>query len=116
MPEVTASAVLRSAGSEDADAVADVLIGSRRAFLPFAPSPHSDSEVWSWVRGSLVPGGRVVVCEREGRIVAVLSTSEERHGYTPIEFTDGQGNEEKCPDVLFELVELRAEVRPLESA
>ena len=27
----------------------------------------------------------------------------ERHGYKAIEFTDGQGNEEKCPDVLYEL-------------
>ena len=27
----------------------------------------------------------------------------ERHGYKTIEFTDGQGNEEKCPDVLYEL-------------
>ena len=27
----------------------------------------------------------------------------ERHGFIPIEFTDGQGNEEHCPDVLYEL-------------
>ncbi len=27
----------------------------------------------------------------------------ERHGYKTIEFTDGQGNEENCPDVLYEL-------------
>ncbi|RQP21430.1 N-acetyltransferase [Albitalea terrae] len=26
----------------------------------------------------------------------------ERHGFEPIEFTDGQGNEERCPDVLYE--------------
>lgn len=27
----------------------------------------------------------------------------ERHGYKAIELTDGQGNEERCPDVLYEL-------------
>ncbi|TJZ65381.1 GNAT family N-acetyltransferase [Chitiniphilus eburneus] len=26
----------------------------------------------------------------------------ERHGYQPIRFSDGQDNEEKCPDVLYE--------------
>lgn len=27
----------------------------------------------------------------------------ERHGYIAVEFTDGQTNEERCPDVLYEL-------------
>jgi GNAT superfamily N-acetyltransferase len=27
----------------------------------------------------------------------------ERHGFTAIEFTDGRGNEERCPDVLYEM-------------
>lgn len=27
----------------------------------------------------------------------------ERHGFAPIEFTSGQANEERCPDVLYEL-------------
>lgn len=27
----------------------------------------------------------------------------ERHGFKPIEFTDGHANEERCPDVLYEL-------------
>ena len=27
----------------------------------------------------------------------------ERHGFQAIEFTDGEDNEEKCPDVLYEL-------------
>jgi GNAT superfamily N-acetyltransferase len=33
----------------------------------------------------------------------------ERHGFVPIEFTDGQTNEERCPDVLYELQAIRAE-------
>ncbi|MDG9666699.1 GNAT family N-acetyltransferase [Hahella sp. CR1] len=27
----------------------------------------------------------------------------ERHGFVPVRFTDGSGNEERCPDVLYEL-------------
>ena len=27
----------------------------------------------------------------------------ERHGFRPTDFSDGQGNEERCPDVLYEL-------------
>jgi GNAT superfamily N-acetyltransferase len=27
----------------------------------------------------------------------------ERHGFLAIEFTEGEDNEEKCPDVLYEL-------------
>jgi GNAT superfamily N-acetyltransferase len=27
----------------------------------------------------------------------------ERHGFRAVEFSDGSGNEERCPDVLFEL-------------
>ena len=33
----------------------------------------------------------------------------ERHGFVPLEFTDGQANEEHCPDVLYELQAIRAE-------
>jgi ribosomal protein S18 acetylase RimI-like enzyme len=147
--------MLRHARLEDAGAVATVLLESRRAFLSFAPSPHSEDDIRQWVRDVLLPGGRVVVWEEHGHIVGVLATSEdegsawidqlyllpgflrqgigsklltyahgilrrpirlyifqqndrakrfyERHGYKPIEFTNGQGNEEKCPDVLYEL-------------
>jgi GNAT superfamily N-acetyltransferase len=33
----------------------------------------------------------------------------ERHGFRAIEFTDGRGNEEQCPDVLYELCAQRTE-------
>ena len=28
----------------------------------------------------------------------------ERHGFRPVSFTDGRGNEERCPDVLYEWI------------
>ena len=138
-----------------------MLIESRRTFLPFAPSAHTEDEVRGWARNVLIPSGSVVVCEEDGTVVGVLSTSAdaeaswidqlyvlpghtsqgiggrllqlahdalerpirlytfqensgarrfyERHGYRAIKFTDGQGNEEKCPDVLFELAAPQAE-------
>ena len=138
---------------EDAEAVATVLIESRRAFLPFAPSVHPEQDVRQWVRNSLLHTHMVALWEEEGTVVAVLATCEEptvswinqlyvlpgwnrkgigtkllqhahgklpcpihlytfqentgarrcydRNGYKAVQFTDGQGNEEKCPDVLY---------------
>lgn len=148
---------LRPAVPGDASAVADVLIASRRAFLPFAPSAHSDADMQAWVKHTLLPTGRVHVATVADRVVAVLASAQdqeagcswidqlyvlpghtgqqlgaqllahahtelplpirlytfqanagarrfyERHGYVAIAFTDGADNEEKCPDVLYEL-------------
>ena len=157
--------MLRSARSDDADAVATVLVQSRLAFLPFAPSAHPEHELRSWVRDHLLPTGRVVVWEEDGHVVGVLATSEahqnswidqlyvlpgwtgkgigsqllkhahrqlsppihlytfqansgarrfyERHDYKAVELTDGQGNEEKCPDVLYARRQVPAQVLPL---
>jgi GNAT superfamily N-acetyltransferase len=145
---------LRTATLGDAAEVADVLISSRRAFLPFAPGPHSPADVAAWVTHTLIPKGAVTVAEVDGRLAGVMATSHDggaswidqlyirpgflsrgiggrllesahaalprpirlytfqanesarrffaRHGYVPIEFTDGHGNEEQCPDVLYE--------------
>ncbi len=70
------NARLRPAVPADAAAVADVLVESRRVFLPFAPSVHAPAEVRAWVAGQLVPTGRVHVAEVEGQVVAVLATSD----------------------------------------
>lgn len=153
--EVDISGVnLRPATAADAARVADILIGTRAAFMPYAPSAHPQPEVRRWVAARLVPSGGVVVAERGGRVVGVMAVEHgasgswirqmavepplvgqgigsvllahalrtlahpirlytfqantgarrfyERHGFVAIEFTDGQGNEERCPDVLYE--------------
>ena len=146
--------MLRPACLEDAAAVADVLIESRKVFLPFAPMTHEPDEVRGWVAQHLIPSGGVTVATLEGVVVAVLAISEdeadfwinqlyvlpgfenqglgttllrhahaitrkpvhlytfqqnagarrfyERHGYSAIAVSDGQNNEEGCPDVLYE--------------
>jgi GNAT superfamily N-acetyltransferase len=153
--ELKRDLVLRPATSDDALAVAEVLILSRAEYLPFAPSAHASDDVRSWVANQLVPTGAVTVAEHQGKVVGVLAISRldgvswidqmyvrpgwvgrgvgtkllehahrqlprpirlytfqanagarrfyERHGYGAIELTDGQVNEERCPDVLYEL-------------
>jgi ribosomal protein S18 acetylase RimI-like enzyme len=145
---------LRSANAADAPRVADLLIDTRRAFMPYAPSAHSEPDVRDWVASHLFPTGGVVVAEVDGHVVgAMASTTEdgaswitqmaveprmvgrgvgsallahatailarpirlytfqqnvgarrlyERHGFQAIEFTGGESNEERCPDVLYE--------------
>ena len=150
LPAVT----FRAATLEDADDIADVLIASRRAFLPYAPSPHADDDVHEYVRGFLIPQAQVTVPVVDGRIVGLMALTRghgvgwveqlylhpdavgqgigsqlieqakatlgppvrlwtfqqnigarrfyQRHGFHVVTFTDGAGNEEQCPDVLFE--------------
>jgi len=147
--------MLRAAILEDKDAVAHVLMESRRTFLPYAPSPHTAAETLDWVAQRLIPDGRVTVTVKAGELVAIIAVSEdesnawidqlyvlpgyenqglgssllrfaheslkrpvrlftfqqntgsrrfyERHGYRVVALSNGQSNEEKCPDVLYEL-------------
>jgi GNAT superfamily N-acetyltransferase len=155
------NATLRPATAGDVSQVASLLIDTRSAFMPYAPSAHPDGELREWVASCLVPSGGVTVAELEGQVVAVMATERsavfswitqmavapalvgrgigslllaqamrtlappirlytfqansgarrfyERHGFQPIELTDGQANEERCPDVLYELKASSAE-------
>jgi GNAT superfamily N-acetyltransferase len=68
---------LRAAEDADAAAVADVLIGSRKAFLPYASSAHPDGDVRLWVRHVLIPAGGVTVAVVGGAIAGVLAMSRD---------------------------------------
>jgi len=148
------STTLRPATIEDAAQVAEVLLSSRRVFLPYAPLAHTDAAVRRWVREPLIPSGGVTVACVGGEVVGVLAIAREsnvswinqlyvapghtgqgigtrllahalsslegpvrlytfqantgarsfyeRHGFKAIAFGDGTGNEEHCPDVLYE--------------
>ena len=147
--------MLRATTLEDTNAIARVLLESRRAFLPYALSPHTPKEFEAWVAEHLIPAGGVTVAVEKEEVVAVIAVSEddnaawidqlyllpgfenqgigsrlllfahasvkrpirlftfqqntgarrfyERHGYKIATLSDGQNNEEKCPDVLYEL-------------
>ncbi|WP_365712427.1 GNAT family N-acetyltransferase [Piscinibacter sp.] len=155
------NATLRPATAADAQRVASLLIDTRSAFMPYAPSAHPDEELREWVAGQLLPSGGVIVAEIKGAVVAAMHTEQaegiswftqmavdpalvgkgigslllahalrtlplplrlytfqanagarrfyERHGFCAIKFTDGQANEERCPDVLYELHAPRTE-------
>lgn len=146
---------LRAARPDDAAAIAAVIVRSRAAFVPYAPSPHDAESTQRWVEGVLVPNGGVTVAVVEGVVVGVLATSTrdgarwidqlylapehvgrglgaqllartlaalarpirlwvfeantgarrfyERHGFVAVARTDGAHNEERVPDVLYEL-------------
>ena len=66
---------IRSAGPADADAVADVLLASRRAFLAGVPWAHADDDVRIWLRDHLVAAGKVQLAEIDARVVAMLAVS-----------------------------------------
>ncbi len=149
------NASLRPALAGDAPRVASLLIDTRSAFMPYAPSAHTEEGLRDWVASQLVPSGGVTVAELGSKVVAIMATERskehswitqmavdpelvgqgigsvllahamrtlappirlytfqanagarrfyERHGFVAIELTNGQGNEEHCPDVLYEL-------------
>lgn len=70
------NATLRVATLADAPRVADLLIDTRSAFMPYAPSAHPDDEVRDWVASHLVPAGGVMVTELQGKVVAVMATEQ----------------------------------------
>lgn len=46
---------LRGATLEDADAIANVYLASRKKFIDFAPLIHSDEDIYQWIRNTLIP-------------------------------------------------------------
>jgi GNAT superfamily N-acetyltransferase len=68
---------LRAANVTEARRVAEVLVASRREFLPFAAMVHSVEEVEQWVRTDLISVGAVTVALIGGEIVGVLALSTE---------------------------------------
>jgi GNAT superfamily N-acetyltransferase len=69
---------LRRAEPVDAEAVAGVLITSRRDAYPAIPaSVHPDGETRTWVREHLLPDCEVWVATVDGTVVAVLALHDD---------------------------------------
>ena len=71
------SVELKSATASDSGRIAQLLIDARAAFMPYAPSPHSDDEVRSWVARVLIPSGEVILAFANDATVAVVATIQE---------------------------------------
>lgn len=64
---------LRPAAGWDADGITEVLIRSRSAFMPYAPSVHTAAEIRAWVEGILLPGAAVTVAVQGGTVVGMIA-------------------------------------------
>jgi GNAT superfamily N-acetyltransferase len=65
---------VRFALPSDAEQIASVLIESRKTYLPYAPSAHTEEETRAWVAAYLLPLENVLVVVTDGRIVGIAST------------------------------------------
>jgi GNAT superfamily N-acetyltransferase len=84
---------LRRAGADDAGAVAEVWLRSRRASIPAIPAPvHDDDEVRAYFESVVLPGLPTWVIERDAYVVAILVLRDRwiEHLYVDPEWT-GQG-------------------------
>jgi GNAT superfamily N-acetyltransferase len=59
--------------SPEAMQVSEVMLASRRAFLPYAVSPHPDAETRAWVRDVLFSSEEVFVAVTDGVVVGMMS-------------------------------------------
>jgi GNAT superfamily N-acetyltransferase len=72
--------MLRRAGAEDAEAVADVFVASF-AGLTFLPALHTEAERREWIASTMLPGHEVWVAESHGRIVGFAALGEALLGH-----------------------------------
>ena len=99
--------LLRPATADDASAVAEVLLSSRKAFLPYACQLYvSPAHVAQGV-GTLLLSHALANLPLPVRLWCFQRNVRarrfyERHGFNAIRFTDGRANEERLPDILYE--------------
>jgi GNAT superfamily N-acetyltransferase len=81
--------LIRLAGSDDIDAIADVFVASF-AGLTFLPRLHTETETRRWIRTEMVPRHEVWVAEVEGEIVGFAALSGDLLGHLYVH-PDAQG-------------------------
>jgi ribosomal protein S18 acetylase RimI-like enzyme len=69
---------LRQASLEDAKAISNIYLASRKKFVSFAPLAHSDESIHKWVIETLIPAGQVIVAEKDAIIVGMLALSKSK--------------------------------------
>jgi len=72
-------AIIKPANSDDAPAIADVYLSSRRLFIEsYAPMMHNELDVRKWVARQLIPTANVWVAELDGSVVGFMATMSDR--------------------------------------
>jgi GNAT superfamily N-acetyltransferase len=72
--------LIRLAGSDDIDTIADVFLASREG-LTFLPRLHTDTETRHWIRTEMVPQHEVWVADEEGEVVGFAALSDDLLGH-----------------------------------
>jgi GNAT superfamily N-acetyltransferase len=74
--------VLTSASKCDADRIAEIYLASRKQFLSYAPLAHTDDEIRTWIRQTLLPSGGLTKAVANDSIVGFLAISHDQlHGW-----------------------------------
>jgi GNAT superfamily N-acetyltransferase len=81
--------LIRLAGSDDVDAIADVFVASF-AGLTFLPRLHTETDTRRWIRTEMFPRHEVWVAEEEGEIVGFAALSGDLLGHLYVH-PDAQG-------------------------
>lgn len=68
---------IKRATASDSARIAQLLIDVRKRFMPYAPSPHSDAQIRSWVAQFLVPSGGVVLALEGDAMLGATATAQE---------------------------------------
>ena len=76
MPE-SLTITLRAATAADAARVAELLLSSRKRFLPYAPLAHEDDAVRLWVREQLLPEGGVTLACVAGQARGFIASAHD---------------------------------------
>ncbi len=67
--------ILRKATIEDANAIANVYLISRKELVSFAPLVHMDEIIHQWICNVLLPEEQVIVAEEKEIIIGMMSLS-----------------------------------------
>ena len=70
--------ILRKATIDDANAISNVYLNSRKKLVSFAPLVNSDDSILQWIRNVLIPDEQVIVAEKQGRIIGMMSLTSDK--------------------------------------
>jgi RimJ/RimL family protein N-acetyltransferase len=72
---------IRAARLSDAERIARCYLASRKTLLPYAPLPHTDTEVLGWIADVLLPPGGVSVALEAGEVVGLIAVATRTDGH-----------------------------------
>ena len=59
----------------DAQRIAGIYLAARKQYVAYAPLPHTDEQIRTWVRETLIPSNRVTVAIVDSAVVGFIATS-----------------------------------------